>query len=120
MKIKLLELNDEEAYAIENGDEINEGIYSPKYDTQDEDYYHDQLYCLLESIGELRYYVNRHETAERDFRAIEALIINSISKVSYNNIMELLFLWKMWLKRDIDESWETYYDLKEYVNNTFK
>ena len=120
MKIDSEELTDDEAYAIENGEEINEGIYSPTYDDQNRYYIEYQLEGLLESAGEIKYHIDRLETAEKDIRGIETLIINSIGEVSYSNIIESLFVGKLWLERDYEGTWKSYDDLNEYVKNTFK
>ncbi len=120
MEIDSVEFTDEEVYAIENGEEINEGIYSPTYNEQDRVCFEYQLECLLEGSGEIEYFIDSIETAEKDIRGIEALITKSIGKDSFNNIMKLLDRYKFWLKRDYEETWKSYDDLEDYVNKTFK
>jgi hypothetical protein len=118
MKNRKRKLTDDEVYAIENGDEINDGIYSPNtYEEQCLDDFHEQLYCILEGIGYLQYVVDRYAKAERNLRTIETLIIGSIGKDSYEDIMDLIDLQKGWLNRDIKESWKSYDDLNLYINN---
>ncbi|HPQ30034.1 MAG TPA: hypothetical protein PLQ82_16305 [Desulfobacteraceae bacterium] len=120
MKIDSVELTDEEVYAIENNEEINEGTYPPTYDTQWEVLLEYQLECMLEGTGEIRYYIDRVETAEKDIQGLKALIIKSIGKKSYNNILELFDRYKLRLYRDHKELWKSHDELYAYVYNTFK
>ena len=118
MKKDLVELTDEEAYAIENGDEINGGIYSLTYDRQYEDGLHEELGNILEGIGYYEYLVDRYENAEKNLRTIETLIIGSIGKKPYDDIMDLIDLQRGWLNRDIEELRESYDDLNQYIKKT--
>jgi hypothetical protein len=117
MKKKIKELNDEETYSIENGDEINEGIYSLTYDTQYEDYFSSQLDGLMEQEGYLQYLVHRYEKAEVNLKTIDNLIIKSIGKESYDDIIDLIKLQKMSLSGNIIESRKEFDDVWQSAKN---
>ena len=118
MKENLIELTDDEAYAIENGDGINDGIYSPNtYENHCIADFCMELERLLSGIGYHNYLVDKYEKAEGNLRTIETQIIGSIGKKSYDDIMDLLKLHRGWLERDIEESSEEYDDLSQYVKN---
>ena len=121
MKENLVELNDEETQSIENGDGINDGIYSPSY----EDQFIEDLECPLSGIFDgiryLHYLVDKNIKAGKDLRTIENQITILIGNDSYKNILELIRLQKSWLERDIEEQWEEYNELDQSsANNTVK
>jgi hypothetical protein len=124
MKKKLIEITDEETYAIENGDEINEGIYSLAYEEQYLDDLHDELYGILEHIGYLQYLCDRYAKAEENLMAMENQIKMSIGEDSYEDMIDLIFWQQRRLESDIKELFEKHDDLNQSnskaVNNNIK
>jgi len=111
MKKYIEELSDEETYAIENGDEINEGNYSLTYDEHCANAIDDELYGILEYTGYLQYLGDRYAKAEKNLKTIENEIIGLIGKDAYLDIIDLFTLQQSWLKRDISLQFEEYNDL---------
>jgi hypothetical protein len=112
MNNHIVELTDEEIQSIENGDGINDGIYSPTYEEED---LHYELYCLLEGTGYLEYLVDRNEKAERNLKAMEIPIKDLVGINAYNDILDLIQIQQIWLNRDIEKQWEEYNELHQYL-----
>jgi hypothetical protein len=118
MKKDVEELTDEETQSIENGDGINDGIYSPTYEDQCIEDLEYKQYCNLEYIGYLDHLVYRYAEAEKNLRTIENQIIGSIGKDSYLDMMDLICLQQKWLERDIQKQWEDYDEMNQYIATT--
>ncbi len=110
------ELTDEEAQSIENGDGINEGIYSLTYDQLFlEDYYEkvsDELNDIIEHIGYLEYLIDRFAKAEKNLSYSENQIIGSIGRDSFMDMMDLIYKEQISLEGEISEQNQKYNDLK--------
>lgn len=108
MKKKIKELTDEEAYAIENGDLITDGTNPPSSDPEDLQLL---LFGSLEEIRFLKDLTDRYEKAESNLRTIETLIIESIGKEPYLDIMDLIYVQQLRLEQNIKEEWKSYHSI---------
>ena len=115
MNKHIVELTDEEIQSIENGDGINDGIYSISYEDRWIEDLQYELYCLLEGTGYLEYLVDRNEKAERNLKAMEIPFKDLVGINAYHDILDLIQLQQIWLNRDIEKQWEEYNELHQYL-----
>jgi hypothetical protein len=111
MNKHIIELTDDEIQSIENGDGINDGIYSITYEEHRAEEFDQELYGKIEGIGYLQWLGCRYENAERTLKAVDNQIIGLIGKDAYLDIIDLFKLQQLWLKRDIKEIFTEYDDL---------
>jgi hypothetical protein len=115
------EQTDEEAQSIENGDGINEGIYSLTYDQLFmEDYYEkvsDELSNILEYIGYMEHLVTRFAKAEKNLSYAENQIIGSIGKDLFMDMMDLIYKQQLSLEGEISVQNQKYDNLKLSIKN---
>jgi hypothetical protein len=93
------ELTDEEAYAIENGDVINEGIYTP--DPLEDEWWHDEFEGILEYGGLLEYMLGNNNNAEEKLNSNAKRLIKLIDEKTFKYIMDLIQLEKERLEQEM-------------------
>lgn len=80
-------LTDDEVYAIENGEGINDGIYGDEYYDDEEAY---AKYCEIEYRGYLEWAIDENIKAEKALMTSNDAVLHSIGERSYNYLKELL------------------------------
>jgi hypothetical protein len=118
-EVKNIDIYEQDAEDIYEPDESD--IYEPDYkecEEQFDEFLAEELFGILEAIGYFEYLVDRYAAAERNLKALENIIIESIGKDSYEDMMDLIYWQKEWLKRDIRKYSEEYDSINRHtVNN---
>jgi hypothetical protein len=118
MKENFVEITDEQAYAIENGEAIDGCISETTYEDQCMEYFFEELHRIGLLIDFIENDINRYEKTEESLRMEETQIIRLIGKKSFYDIIESIDLQKKCLRGEKAKSLESYHDLNQYINNT--
>ncbi len=113
MKIDMIEFIDEIAYAIENSDELNYGIFPFKTDNEVEEELQIESYCILETIGWNEDLLKRNANVEKKLRKNKKTITGSIGKDSYKNILDIFGHFNSILEFEIYKLRYSYDSIKE-------
>lgn len=80
-------LTDDEVYAIENGEGINDGIYGDEYYDEEEAY---AKYCEMEARGYIEWTIDENIMAEKALMTSKYAVLHAIGERSYNYLKKLL------------------------------